>query len=269
MSSSNPVQWNLKLLGYWHLEREHQPVTVAFRQQRLIAALALRGGRRRSYIAGLLWPDRTNAQASGSLRACLWNIAHQLPGLLHPATDPLALTPGIVIDIDDLLCRVDQVDHIMLAGRAGPLDGGTLALEGLATDLRAADLLPGWDEDWLRADQDRLFRQRLAALENLANAYLSQGQLSAALDAATAAVALDPLLESVQRTLLRIHLAAGNHGSAIRSYRTYLTTLNRECGVRPSARITDLIRPLLQVQEPLLRTEPAPDYSAVLHPSFE
>lgn len=263
MSTSIPVQWNLKLLGYWRLEREHQPVTVAFRQQRLIAALALRGGRRRSYIAGLLWPDRTDAQASGSLRACLWNIAHQLPGLLQPASDPLALAPGIVIDVDELLVRVDRVN------RTGLLDVGAPVREGLAGDLQTADLLPGWDEDWLRVDQDRLFRQRLAALEDLANAYLAQGQLSPALDAATAAVALDPLLESVQRTLLRIHLAAGNHGSAIRSYRTYLTTLNRECGVRPSTRITDLIRPLLQAQEPTVRAEPAPTFSAILHPSFE
>ncbi|MFD1846620.1 AfsR/SARP family transcriptional regulator [Arthrobacter flavus] len=263
MSISIPVQWNLKLLGFWRLEREHQPVTVAFRQQRLIAALALRGGRRRSYIAGLLWPDRTDAQASGSLRACLWNIAHQLPGLLQPTSDPLALATGMVIDVDELLVDVDRVN------RTGLLDGGAPVRKGLAADLRAADLLPGWDEGWLRVDQDRLFRQRLAALEDLASAYLAQGQLSAALDAATAAAALDPLLESVQRTLLRIHLAAGNHASAIRSYRTYLTTLSRECGVRPSTRITDLIRPLLQAQDPLGRAEPATDYGGTLHPSYE
>ncbi|MBE0011428.1 MULTISPECIES: AfsR/SARP family transcriptional regulator [unclassified Arthrobacter] len=256
MSSNTPVQWNLKMLGYWCLERDHQPVTVAFRQQRLIAALALRGGRRRSYIAGLLWPNRTDAQASGSLRACLWNIAHQLPGLLHPVSDPLALAPGITIDVDELLGKIDLVD----AGATVP--------QGFAAELRSADLLPGWDEDWLLPDQDRIFRQRLAALETLADTYLASGQLPAALDAATAAVALDPLLESAQRSLLRIHLAAGNNGSAMRSYRTYLATLKRECGVRPSARITELIRPLQQAQEPTLR-DPAPGYGVSLHPSFD
>ncbi|MHA7275756.1 AfsR/SARP family transcriptional regulator [Arthrobacter sp. Hz1] len=257
MSSSIPVQWNLKLLGCWCLERDHQPVTVAFRQQRLIAALALRGGRRRCYIAGLLWPDRTDVQASGSLRACLWNIAHQLPGLLHPVSDPLALGPGIAIDVNQLLGRVNLAD----SGAAVP--------PGLAAELRSAELLPGWDEDWLRADQDRLFRQRLVTLETLADTYLAHGQLPAALDAATAAVALDPLLESVQRTLLRIHLAAGNHGLAVRSYRAYLSTLKRDCGVRPSARITELIRPLLQTQEPPLLPEPTVGFGVSLHPSFE
>ncbi|MHA7155569.1 AfsR/SARP family transcriptional regulator [Arthrobacter sp. TMN-50] len=256
MSSSIPVQWNLKMLGYWCLERDHQPVTVAFRQQRLIAALALRGGRRRSYIAGLLWPDRTDAQASGSLRACLWNIAHQLPGLLHPVSDPLALGPGINIDVDQLLGRVDLANS------------GVAVPPGLATELRAAELLPGWDEDWLRVDQDWLFRQRLSTLETLADTYLAEGQLAAALDAATAAIALDPLLESVQRTLLRIHVASGNHGLAIRSYRTYLATLKRECDARPSTRITELIRPLLQTQEPLL-LEASPGFGVGLRPSFE
>lgn len=256
MPTSIPVQWNLKMLGCWCLEQDHRQVAVAFRQQRLIAALALRGGRRRNYIAGLLWPDRTDAQASGSLRACLWNIAHQLPGLLHPVSDPLALGPGIIIDVDQLLGRIDRAD----SGESAPL--------GLATELRAAELLPGWDEDWLRADQDRLFRQRLSTLETLAESYLVEGKLPAALNAATAAVALDPLLESVQRTLLRIHLAGGNHGLAIRSYRTYLATLKRECGVRPSSRITELIRPLLQTQEPLL-PEPAHGFGVGLRPSFE
>ncbi|WP_051427448.1 BTAD domain-containing putative transcriptional regulator [Arthrobacter sp. H20] len=256
MSSSNPVQWNLSMLGYWCLEREHQQVTVAFRQQRLITALALRGGRRRSYIAGLLWPDRSDAQASGSLRACLWNIAHQLPGLLHPVSDRLALAPEITIDVDNLLNRLSFID-------------GAAAPSSLATELRAADLLPGWDEEWLRADQDRLFRQRLRALETLADMYLAQGQLPSALDAAIAAAALDPLLESVQRTLLRIHLAGGNHGSAIRSYRSYQATLERECGVRPSGRITELIRPLLQPDEAPLLPASSPGFGVHLHPSFD
>ncbi len=261
MSLNTPVQWNLKMLGYWCLERDHQPLTVAFRQQRLIAALALRGGRRRSYIAGLLWPNRTDAQASGSLRACLWNIAHQLPGLLHPVSDTLALAPGITIDVDELRGTISLADT-----------GATVPQEFTA-ELRAADLLPGWDEDWLLPDQDRVFRQRLAALETLAETYLAGGQLPAALDAATAAVALDPLLESAQRSLLRIHLAAGNNGSAMRSYRTYLATLQQECGVCPSARITELIRPLLQGQarggqEQTLRG-PVPGYRVSLHPSFE
>lgn len=256
MSSNTPVQWNLKMLGYWCLEREHQPVAVAFRQQRLIAALALHGGRRRSYLAGLLWPNRTDAQASGSLRACLWNIAHQLPGLLHPVSEPLALAPGITVDVNELLGKIDRVN------------AGASVAPGFAAELRNADLLPGWDETWLVPDQDRIFRQRLAALETLADTYLAGGQLAAALDAATAAVALDPLLESAQRSLLRIHLAAGNNGSAMRSYHTYLATLKRECGVRPSARITELIRPLQQAQDQTLR-DPVPGYGVRLRPSFD
>lgn len=237
MSSSIPVQWDLRLLGYWSLKRDQQQVTVAFRQQRLIAALALRGARRRRHVAGMLWPDRASAQASGSLRACLWNIAHQLPGLLDTSGDPLTLNPALAVDVDRLQVQIARLD-----------DGGETPAE-LTTELRCADLLPGWDEDWLRPDQDRLFRQRITALEHLAVRHLAAGQFPAALDAVSAAVTLDPLLESAQRVLLRIHLAAGNQASAVRSYRSYETTLMRECGVHPSPRITEVIAPLLHGAE--------------------
>lgn len=204
-----------------------------------------------------MWPDRSDAQASGSLRACLWNIAHQLPGLLEPASDPLALASGISVDVEHLTGRMDLVNE----GASGPA--------GLATQLRGADLLPGWHEDWLWPDQERLNRLRMSTLETLAGDFLATGELEAALDAAAAAE-MDPLRESAQRMLLRIHLAAGNNGSAMRSYRSYLAMLLHECGVRPSSGITDLIRPLLQVpQEHSLVPDPAPGFGASLRPSFE
>ncbi|WP_051476526.1 BTAD domain-containing putative transcriptional regulator [Arthrobacter sp. Br18] len=258
MSSSIAVHWSLKLLGCWGLEREHQQAIVAFRQQRLIAALALKGGRRRSSIAGLLWPDCTEVQASGSLRACLWNIAHQLPGLLEPASDPLSLAQTVSIDVAELTGRMDLVNR-----------GATIPT-GLADQLRGANLLPGWHEEWLWPDQERLNRLRIATLENLAGRFLATGQLDAALEAATTASELDPLRESAQRMLLRIHLAAGNNGSAIRSYRSYLAVLGHECGVRPSAGITDLIRPLLQVPQEQSPTPPLGAGLGVgLRPSFD
>lgn len=232
MASDTPLSWNLRLLGCWSLERDGRPVAVALRQQRLISVLALKGGRRRSHIAGLLWPSCTDAQASGSLRAGLWNIAHRLPDLLGPLGDSLALAPGVSVDVGRLLLRMDLVNR----GAAIPA--------GIADEVRDADLLPGWDEQWLWSEQERLDRLRLVTLEALAHRFLAEDRLDDALDSATAAARLDPLRESAQRLLLRIHLAAGNNASAARAYQSYLLLLRRECGVPPSASIQDLVRPL-------------------------
>ncbi|WP_051298878.1 AfsR/SARP family transcriptional regulator [Arthrobacter castelli] len=235
MSGNDPVLWRLHLLGCWQLERDQQPVTVTYRQQRLIAALALRGARRRTYFAGLLWPDRTDEHASGSLRACLWHISHQLPGLIRSGRDPLMLSGGVHTDVDELSRWMDAVN----SGRL------TSPPAGMIDQVRHAELLTGWYEEWLIPDQDRMTWQRMVTLENLANQYLSAGELDVALDAATAASVLDPLRESTQRTLLRIHLAGGNHGPALRSYQNYVATLWRECGATPSRDILELVRPII------------------------
>lgn len=258
MLGNDVVLWRLHLLGCWRLERDQQPVAVSYRQQRLIAALALRGARRRSYFAGLLWPDRTDEHASGSLRACLWHISHQLPGLIRSCREPLTLSGGIHIDVDDFPRWMDDVN----SGRimSPPL--------GVVDQVRDAELLAGWHEEWLIPDQDRMARLRLVTLEHLANLYLSAGELDAALEAAATASMLDPLQESVQRTLLRIHLAGGNHGPALRSYQNYVSTLWQECQVAPSADILELVRPIIDCTSRTQFME-SDRVEAGLRPSFE
>jgi hypothetical protein len=45
--------WELDLLTHWQLRLAGKPVQVAFRQQRILAALALLGSRPRQVLAGL------------------------------------------------------------------------------------------------------------------------------------------------------------------------------------------------------------------------
>ncbi|MEC5182457.1 DNA-binding SARP family transcriptional activator, partial [Arthrobacter sp. CG_A4] len=70
------------LLGSWQLRRDTGLVHVAARQQRLIAALAIRGPSLRSYLVGLLWPEYPETRALESLRVSVHLISRQLPGLV-------------------------------------------------------------------------------------------------------------------------------------------------------------------------------------------
>ena len=54
MSDDGCGELKLKLLGSWRLRRGGAVLYVAARQQRLIAALAIRGPRLRSYLVGLI-----------------------------------------------------------------------------------------------------------------------------------------------------------------------------------------------------------------------
>ncbi|GAA3029751.1 hypothetical protein Aglo01_36260 [Actinokineospora globicatena] len=53
-----------------------------------------------------------------------------------------------------------------------------------------------------------------------------------------------PAAESAQRTLVEVHLAVGNLAKASRLNRRFSAQLRAELGLRPSAAMRDLVRPL-------------------------
>ncbi|WP_166791671.1 AfsR/SARP family transcriptional regulator [Cryobacterium frigoriphilum] len=223
------------MLGCWQLRRNEQAVEVGARQKRLISALALLGARSRHVVAGLLWPDSSEVQAAGNLRASLFRIAHDLPALVRPC-DPLQLEPTVIVDLHAVRHLIDEITD------AAARPAAHLAVPGDAAEvLRAADLLPGWYEDWVLREQDRLQQQRIEALEALARHHLRHSDLGPAIGAARAATAIDPLRESAQLILVRGHLAEDNHASALRAYREFRRSLGSELGVEPSPRFAELL----------------------------
>ena len=54
----------------------------------------------------------------------------------------------------------------------------------------------------------------------------------------------EPLRESAHRALIRVHLAEGNAGEALRQYDLYAGMLWRQLGLGPSPLIEELVRPL-------------------------
>ncbi len=217
--------WDLRLLGFWQLRLNGQPQSVGARQQQLIAALALLGARPRHALSGVLWPESSEEQASTSLRAVLFRISHELPRLLADSRDPVALAAGVRTDIGGVR---RLIDHIARLGIEPP--------HSAAEVLRNAELLPGWYDDWVMYEQERLQQQRMAALETLAARYLAQGNHVHALEAARASAAIEPLRESAQLMIVRSYLAADDRVSAMRVFRDFRARLADELGVAPSPR---------------------------------
>ena len=100
----------------------------------------------------------------------------------------------------------------------------------------------GWYDEWLLLERERLRQMRLHALEALAEQLVIAGDLPAAVHAALAAVAIDPLRESAHRALIRAHLAEGNRVEALRQLARLRHLLREELGVEPSSRAVDLLR---------------------------
>ena len=121
----------------------------------------------------------------------------------------------------------------------------------------AGELLPGWCEDWVLLERERLRQLRLHALEVLADKLARAGRHSEAVQAACAAVRAEPLRESAHRALVRVHLAEGNVAEAVRAYRSFRDMLAYELGVTPTEHMEGLMfRAQLGVVEP---RPPVPD----------
>ncbi len=224
-------EWHLSLLGAWRLRRGSTAVTVASREQRLLACLGLFGCRHRSFLAGLLWPKSTEAQAAGNLRTTVWCISHTFPHLVNTVADTLVLDESVRVDTRALQ---RQVATIQTQPQAQIPDT-------YVESLGRADLLPGWYDDWVVFEQERFRQLRLGALEFLARQHLAAGDPARAVDAALAAAGIEPLRESAHLLLVQAHLGAGNRAAAVRAYTMFADRLYDELRVPPSDQLSDLV----------------------------
>jgi DNA-binding SARP family transcriptional activator len=231
MAATLGQEWHLSLLGAWRLHRGSTAVTVASREQRLIACVSLLGCRHRSFLAGLLWPKSSESQAAGNLRTTVWCISHAFPHLLRSGPDTLELDESVRVDVEALQ---QHVATIHTQSQAGIPDS---YLDGLSH----ADLLPGWYDDWVVFEQERLRQLRLGALEFLARQHLAAGEPGRAVIAALSAASIEPLRESAQLLLVQAHLAAGNRAAAVRAYTMFAARLGDELGVPPSEQLSRLV----------------------------
>jgi DNA-binding SARP family transcriptional activator len=206
---------------------DHLPLGV----QRLVAHLCLVGRQARTAVAGRLWPDVPEEKAHASLRSALWRLRRAVPELVDATGDALGLAAGVRVDVRDLHTWADRVEH----PRAGT---DRLMLPDMAL---LADLLPGWYDDWVLLERDRLQQLRLHALETLAARLGVAGRHGDALQVAHLAIRSEPLRESAHRTVVRVHLAEGNMVEALRAYGLFRDLLHDELGVPPTEQMTRLV----------------------------
>ncbi|GGL14569.1 AfsR/SARP family transcriptional regulator [Nocardia jinanensis] len=202
---------------------------------RLIAFLALHpGAHDRHYIAGTLWPDTPESRAAGNLRSALWRLNALPVSLVDADRCWVSLQSHVLVDVrllSDWAARVISGDRTS--------DDFTHT----AWDVACVDLLPGWPDDWLVLERERIRQRLLHGLECMARELIRLGRSAEAVEVALVAVNADVLRESAQRILIQAHLAEGNRSEAQRCYLEHRELIARELGVTPSDRLTALVAP--------------------------
>ena len=200
----------------------------------LLTFLAIRRRRvQRCHAAGTLWPGVTEDRSSGNLRSALWRLR-------RAGIDVLATDKWTVALRGDV-----SVDSHLMDGWATRLLRGTVLEKDLAIPPACADaldLLPGWYDDWVLMERERLRQRVLHALEALAGQLMSVRRFGDAVEAAMLAVSAEPLRESAQRVLIEAYVAEGNRVEAYRRYRLYRELARRELGIDPSSELSDALR---------------------------
>jgi DNA-binding SARP family transcriptional activator len=152
----------VRLFGQFELLRDGRRLIIHTRSaQSLFAYLVLNAGKahRRERLASLLWPDSSEENARSNPRHELWRLRRALEteaGSYILADDlTIAFNPHSEYSLD--VHRLESV----------PLEGS--AADGLigALSVYQAELLPGFYDEWVSAERDRLnvlFEAKIARL---------------------------------------------------------------------------------------------------------
>ena len=222
----------------------------------LVALLVVHAGsaQARPRIAGLLWPESTDAQALTNLRR-----------ELHHLRQVLGDEPSLVVTSRDLrwddtkTCRVDV--RVFDTGRRAALAAAACDdQEGILRHAAAAiaayrgELLPGVYEDWLLDARAQLERQCVELCDLLVAARARAGDVAGAVETARRRVQLQPLEEVGYRTLMQVQADLGDRAGAVSTYHRCASVLERELGVVPDPSTRRAFQRLMADARPAARS---------------
>lgn len=228
-------------------DRTTAPVTLGAQAQLVLAYLTLERGRPvgRDELADVLWPGELPGSWKQLIRGAIAQVRAAMRAAGLPSTELLTTAFGSY-QLD--LPRGAEVD---LDIAAADLAGGHARLaEGDAGAARAAAeraaavfgrrFLPTAGGEWVEAMQTHLRDQHLQALDLLARAALAGGDAPAAVEAAEAALRVEPYREQAFVALMDAHLAIGARTSALDAYERCRRRLAEDLGVEPSSEVEAL-----------------------------
>lgn len=227
---------DLSVLGGFQASFAGERIRLPLGAQRLLALLAIRdGGVSRGAGAEELWPGSRRGRAAANLRAAISPCRRiGRAEVIEEFDGQMQLAESVEADIRGLVRKAHAiVDDTPLPDLVPSEDQ---LIQGLSQEL-----LPGWHDDWLVVERERWDNVRLHALETLAQRLMRAGKYLTAHEAALAATAIDPLRESAHRIAMEIYISEGNAGCALKHYQRYRWLLQRELGVNPSQKMSQLV----------------------------
>jgi predicted ATPase/DNA-binding SARP family transcriptional activator len=238
--------WRIELLG-WLRATHRDRVVSRFQTQKtgaLLGFLAYHCHRShpRDALIEVLWPGDELAAGRNKLRLALASLRRQLepPGVPRGAViiadratvqvNPAAITTDVAV------FEATCVEALPSSGGEGapfPLTTEPAVRLGAAVEQYRGELLPGYYEDWIVPERERLIELYCQALAQLIGYHEQSGDLPQALQYARLAAAADPLRDTARHDLIRLLAAAGEPRAALGEYQALVQRLEQELGAEP------------------------------------
>ncbi|MEW5717170.1 MAG: tetratricopeptide repeat protein, partial [Chloroflexota bacterium] len=240
----------VKLLGQFDVRQDGASIAIPSRPaQSLLAFLILNAGTayRREKLAGLLWSDATEENARSYLRHELWRLRKVIRSNAsrnHTATylrvDEISITFDADADYRLDVSALKQVNE-----QAASTDD---LMDALAT--YTGELLPGFYDDWVVLERERLqatFEQKMA---RLLDALVEERRWSDVLDWGERWIALGQTPEPAYRALMRAHSALGDLSKVAAVCQRCTESMRAQLGVEPSEQTRALFEQLCKGARP-------------------
>jgi TolB-like protein/DNA-binding winged helix-turn-helix (wHTH) protein len=212
----------------------------------LLAYLALRPGevQCREKLMALLWSDRAEGQARGSLRQAIWALRRALDDI---QPNPLIIdNEGLSLDPEAVESDVASLQQLVAEGSTNALYAAVALyrgplLEGVRIDDSAF-------QDFIRNEQERIYDLVLDAYTRLLGDRPGKDADGSRAETAKRLLEIDPLQEVAHRALIRHYAQKGQIALALRQYQTCAEILRRELQVEPAPETAALVEQIRQAR---------------------
>lgn len=247
----------IRLLGLFQVRLNGSPIKKfeSNKVRALLAYLAVESdhAHSREKLADLFWPELTANRARSNLSQALYNLQvclnnHQAqPPYLIRSLKTVQFNPDSDYWLDVQAFSADLADGNLRKGPLYETWANYCQRQQAAVELYRGDFLEGLTfdssltfDEWVLVARQRLQRQVLEALHQLANYYTQQGEIAKALPFAWRQVELDPLGEPACRQLMRLLADSDQRSQALTQFERLRVVLAEELAIDPEAATLEL-----------------------------
>lgn len=222
--------------------------------QRLLAYLLLHRDRlhSRSSLSGVFWGDRSEKSARDCLKTAVWRLRQALD---HPGVPkgPYLVTTGAG-DIGfnkksnywlDVAVFEKQVKRVT-AKKVQTMDADDAAQLENALNLRSAEFMEGFYDDWVLRERERLNALHFKGMGHLMRYCWHSGAFDEAAVWGRQVLSFDSLREDTHRELMRLYWESGRRGLALRQYKACCRIMDEEMGAPSSPQTQKLYSEILE-----------------------